>query len=116
MQRDLKVRTKRYAIDCWTLCLHIPTSREFDAWARQLIKCSGSVGANYRAAQRAKSPADFINKLKIAEEEADESVYWLEMLNEVSALNNPEIKRLIKEGNELLAILVTSIKTPRKKR
>ncbi|WP_236262957.1 four helix bundle protein [Aggregatimonas sangjinii] len=75
--QDLKLRTKRFTIDCWHLCTKIPKSRELDAWVRQLIKCSSSVGVNYRASQRAKSTADFINKLKIVEEEADESVYWL---------------------------------------
>jgi four helix bundle protein len=70
------------------------------------------MGANYRAASRAKSTADFINKLKIVEEEADESLYWLELLKELDK-NNPEIDRLLKEGNELLAITVASIKTAR---
>ncbi len=112
--QDLKVRTKKFAIDCWRLCLKIPKSREYDAWVRQLIRCSSSVGANYRASQRAKSTADFINKLKIVEEEADESVYWLELFFEVLDTNHNEISSLKKEGNELLAITVASIKTARK--
>lgn len=73
--QDLKIRTKRFAIDCWKFCEQIPKSRELDAWVRQLIRSSSSVGANYRASQRAKSTADFINKLKIVEEEVDESAY-----------------------------------------
>lgn len=72
--RDLKVRTKEFALACWKLCIELPKTREFDGWVRQLIRCSSSVGANYRAAQRAKSTADFINKLKIVEEEEDESI------------------------------------------
>ncbi len=112
--QDLKTRTKRFAIDCWTLCLKIPKSREYDAWVRQLIRCSSSVGANYRASQRAKSTADFIYKLKIVEEEADESIYWLELFKEILDKNHDEIDRLIKEGNELLAITIASIKTARK--
>ncbi|WP_273566732.1 four helix bundle protein [Maribacter halichondriae] len=112
--QDLKARTKRFAIDCWRPCTKIPKSREYDAWVRQLIKSSSSVGANYRASQRAKSSADFINKLKIVEEEADESTYWLELFLEVMDSNHQEINRLIKEGNELLAITVASIKTVRK--
>ena len=92
----------------------MPKSREFDAWARQLISCSSSVGANYRASQRAKSTADFINKLKIVEEEADESIYWLELFQEVLDPRKKEIKILKKEANELLAIIVASIKTARK--
>ncbi|MGB5610350.1 four helix bundle protein, partial [Eudoraea sp.] len=71
--QDLKIRTKSFTIECWKLCKNIPKSREYDAWARQLIRCSSSVGANYRASQRAKSTADFIYKLKIVEEEVDES-------------------------------------------
>ena len=112
--QDLKLRTKRFAIDCWKLCKNIPKSRELDAWARQLIRCSGSVGANYRASQRARSSADFINKLKIVEEEADESIYWLELFQEVFNSDNYEIERLKQEANQLLAITVASIKTARK--
>ncbi len=110
----MKDRTKRFAIDCWKLCKDMPKSREFDAWARQLIRCSSSVGANYRASQRAKSTADFINKLKMVEEEADESVYWLELFQEVLGFNQKEINLLKQEANELLAIVVASIKTARK--
>jgi len=114
--QDLKLRTKRFAVECWKLCKKIPKSREFDAWARQLIRSSSSVGANYRAAQRAKSIADFINKLKIVEEEADETIYWLELFQEVSDTNDKDIKSLINEANEILSIIVTSIKTARKNR
>ncbi len=110
----MRFRTKRFAIDCWKLCKDIPKSREFDAWTKQLIRCSSSVGANYRASQRAKSKADFINKLKIVEEEADESIYWLELLHEVMDPANNEIKQVKQEANELLAIVVASIKTARK--
>ena len=81
----------------------------------QLIRSSSSVGANYRAANRAKSDKDFINKLKIVEEETDESMYWLELFIEISEVNHKEINRLILEANELLAITVASIKTTRKR-
>ncbi|WP_083930730.1 four helix bundle protein [Eudoraea adriatica] len=97
--QDLKSRTKRFAIDCWKFCKNIPKSREYDAWARQLIRCSSSVGASYRASQRAKSTADFINKLKIVEEEADESIYWLELFQEVPDTGRKEIKNLKHEAN-----------------
>ena len=90
-------------------------SREFNAFCNQLIRCSSSVGANYRAACRAKSDADFINKLKIVEEEADESMYFLELLLQVSDKEHKEIKRLHREANELLSIVVVSIKTMRAK-
>jgi len=116
MGEDLKIRTKRFAVDCWKFCTGISVSGHGEIWVRQLIKCSASVGANYRAARRAKSTADFINKLKIVEEETDESIYWVELIGEVLGPSNKEIRVLIKEGNELLAIIVTSIKTARNNR
>ena len=111
--QDFEHRTKRFAIDCWKFCKTIPKSREFDAWVRQLIRCSSSIGANFRASQRAKSRADFIYKLKIVEEEADESIYWLGLFQEVLGSSRKEIKLLMEEANELLAIIVASIKTAR---
>ena len=113
MKEELKNRTRKFAIDCWVTCSKFPVSREFYAYCNQLIRCSSSVGANYRAACRAKSDADFINKLKIVEEEADESMYFLELLMEVSNKNHIELKRLHAETNELLSIIVASIKTMR---
>lgn len=113
--QDLKVRTKKFTLDCLDLCTKIPKTREFDSIVRQLIRASSSVGANYRAANRAKSDRDFINKLKIVEEEADESMFWLEILLEINIENTSEIESLIKECNELVAITVSSIKTARKK-
>lgn len=97
------------------ILLKLPTSREFNAYVNQLIRCSSSVGANYRASQRAKSTADFINKLKIVEEEADESCFFLEIIQEINKDNElkVEIEKLLKEGNEILAITVASIKTAR---
>ena len=115
MKYDLKQRTKKFAIDCWILCAGLPKTREYNAYVNQLIRCSSSVGANYRASQRAKSTADFINKLKIVEEEIDESNYFLELLYEVykmETLNlNNSFEDLIKESNELTAIIVSAIKT-----
>jgi four helix bundle protein len=113
MRRDLKDRTKTFAIRTWNLCANIPKSREFNAYVNQLIRCSSSVGANYRASQRAKSRADFINKLKIVEEEIDESMYFLELLMEISKNNLAEMKSLHIEASEILAIVVSSIKTAR---
>lgn len=115
MREELKKRTQKFAIDCWQLCSKFPTTREYDAYCRQLIRCSGSVGANYRAACRAKSDADFLNKLKIVEEEADECMYFLEIFLIISTKEHQEIKRLLSEANELLSITVASINTIRKK-
>ena len=114
MKNELLNRTKRFALDCWHLCFKVPKSREYNAFVNQLIRSSSSVGANYRASQRAKSTADFINKLKIVEEEVDESVYWLEIFDEILNENNEEIKILKAEGKELLAIIVTSINTAKR--
>ncbi|PKV49681.1 four helix bundle protein [Aquimarina sp. MAR_2010_214] len=116
MKEVLKNRTKAFAIDCWNLCRKFPVTREYDAYCRQLIRCSSSVGANYRAACRAKSNADFINKLKIVEEEADESMYFLEIFLEISEKEHQGIKRLLKEADELLSIVVASIKTMRNRK
>ena len=80
MKNDLKDRTKKFAIDCWEFCSRVPKSREYNAFVNQLIRSSSSVGANYRASQRAKSTADFINKLKIVEEEIDEACIGLKYL------------------------------------
>lgn len=111
MKTELIERTKRFGINCWHFCFKVPKSREYNAFVNQLIRSSSSVGANYRASQRAKSTADFINKLKIVEEEIDESVYWLEIFEEILDNHDLEIKSLINEGKELLAITVASINT-----
>lgn len=114
MENSITKRTRQYAIDVWKFCENIPKTREYNAYINQLIRCSSSIGANYRASQRAKSTADFINKLKIVEEEADESLYFLELLSEINPSHSDKIKVLHKEGNEILSIVVASIKTARK--
>lgn len=113
--QDLKQRTKRFNLDGIAFCKVIPKSREYDSLVRQLIRSSSLVGANYRAANRAKSDKEFINKLKIVEEEADESMYWLEILKEITSIDPKENERLIKEVSELVAITVSSIMTVRKR-
>ena len=112
--KDLKLRTKEFAVDCWKFCHKIPHSREYNAYVNQLIRSSSSVGANYRAAQRAKSTADFINKLKIVEEEADESMYFIELFLEILNENLEEAKTLQIEAHEILSIVVASINTARR--
>jgi four helix bundle protein len=106
-------RTKKFAVDVWFLCSRLPHSREFNGYVNQIIRFSSSVGANYRAACRAKSTADFVNKLKIVEEEADESQYFLELILEIQKDQDlaSEIERLRKEADEILAIVVSSIKS-----
>ncbi|MBN2347385.1 MAG: four helix bundle protein [Bacteroidales bacterium] len=109
---DLKTRTQKFALDIIKMCSSLPDKQEYKIIKNQLIRCSSSVGANYRAVCRAKSIADFINKLKIVEEEADESVYWLELLKELGIKNLNEI---MNEANEIISIIVASIKTAKKR-
>ncbi|WP_220398945.1 four helix bundle protein [Flavobacterium cellulosilyticum] len=102
-------------MDCAILCSKLPNNREYNAYVNQLIRSSSSVGANYQTSQRAKLSADFINNLKIVEEEADESNFFLEILIEInknSEIKN-ELQNLLKEGNEVLSIIVASIKKAR---
>ncbi|HSJ67671.1 MAG TPA: four helix bundle protein [Anditalea sp.] len=112
MQISLLSRTKKFAIDVWLFCDKLPTNRGFNNYVNQLLRCSSSVGANYRASQRAKSPADFTYKLKIVEEEADESLFFLELIKEINTNENliEENSRLLNEGNEILSMIVASIK------
>ncbi len=112
--KDLKLRSKEFAVNCWKFCHKIPHSREYNAYVNQLLRSSSSVGANYRAAQRAKSTADFINKLKIVEEEADESMYFLELFMEILDKEIAEVKLLHSEANEIISIVVASINTARR--
>jgi four helix bundle protein len=115
MKQEMIRRTKQFAIDVWHLCSKLPHSREYNSYVNQVIRSSSSVAANYRAVGRAKSKADFINKLKIVEEEADESQFFLEVIGEINTNLelSPEIARLIKEADELVAIIVSSLKTAR---
>jgi four helix bundle protein len=81
--------------------------------SRQLLRCATSIGANYRAACRGESTADVMAKLAIVEEEADEAVYWMELLTESGVVPAAQVTELIKEANEILAMTVASIKTLR---
>lgn len=111
--QDLKARTKTFALDVIRFCRTLPVGDEFQIIRRQLIRSATSTAANYRAAQRAKSKADFISNLGDAEEEADESLLWLECLDELATREQPELKRLLKEADELVAILTSSRKSAR---
>lgn len=115
-KHDLKNRTKLFVIDVLGVCNQLPKGTAFSIFSRQLIRCSSSVGANYRAACRAKSISDFINKLKISEEELDEAIYFLELLKEIDKDDTRDIDNLLNEANELLAIFVSSIKTAKSKK
>jgi four helix bundle protein len=111
--QDLKGRMKRFALDVIRYCRTLPSGDEFVIIKRLVIRSSTSVAANYRAAQRAKSRADFISKLGTVEEEADETLFWLECLFELATREHAELKRLLTESNELVAMVVSSRKTAR---
>lgn len=111
--KDIQDRTKQFAIDIAKFCMPLRKYPELWAYIDQLIRASGSVGANYRAVSRAKSNRDFINKLKIVEEECDESLFWLEVIEAVRPELKDEIAVLHREGDEILRIVVTSITTTR---
>lgn len=102
-------------MDVVSLCDSLPKGYAYEVFSKQLIRSSSSVGANYRAAGRAKSDADFINKLKIVEEEADESCYWLDLMLSLEGVNVAESARLLKECEEFLAMTVAAIVTVRKR-
>jgi four helix bundle protein len=115
VKEEIKKRTKQIGLDVIKLIDILPSKISSRAIANQLIRCSTSIGANYRAACRAKSGADFINKLKIVEEETDETIYWLEILEESGLIKSEETERLKRESNEILSIVVASINTIRNK-
>lgn len=112
---ELKKRTKDFAINCGWLIKSLEKDIINQAYSAQLIRSSSSVGANYRATRRAKSNADFINKFKIVEEELDESLFFLELIAEFNKNKRGNIATLYKEGNEILKIIVATLKTLRQK-
>ena len=107
----MKQRTKRFALEIIRLVASLPKTIEGRVVGNQLIRSGTSVGANYRAACRGKSKADFISKLGTVEEEADESCYWLELIIDGNILPQTEVDPLLKEANEITAIIVASRKT-----
>ncbi len=108
---QLQNRTKNFSIRVFKMVEKLPKSRGIEVIANQLIKSSTSIAANYRAVCRAKSKADFINKLKIVEEESDESLFWLEFIVDLGLMDKKLLEDLIKEANEFVAIFTAAVKT-----
>ena len=108
---QLQSRAKNFALRVFNMVEKLPKSKGTEVIIYQLIKASTSVAANYRAACRAKSRADFINKLKIVEEEPDESLFWLEFIADLNLIDFKLLENLLKEANELVAIFTAAIKT-----
>ncbi|MEW6357027.1 MAG: four helix bundle protein [Planctomycetota bacterium] len=111
---DMKLRTRQFALRVIRLVEALPKGRTADAIARQLIRSGTSVGANYRSACRAKSTADFVSKMGHVEEEADETLFWLELLCDSNLVKATKLAALMKEADELVSIAVSSIKTARR--
>lgn len=110
-ETEMKIRTKAFAIRILRLIEALPASRSGRIIANQLGRSGTSVGANYRAACRAKSTADMVAKLSIVEEEADESAYWLELVSDAGLMSAKKTSALLREADELTAIMVASRRT-----
>ena len=113
---DLRQRTKRFALRVIRLVGFLPKTDTGRALGRQLLRAGTSVGANYRSAARARSPADFIAKIGLVEEEADEVSYWMELLAESRIVKKEKLGPLMQEAHGLAAICVASARTARKQR
>ncbi len=105
---DLKKRTKLFALRILKLAAALPVTIEGKAIKGQLVRAGTSVGANYRAACRGRSRAEFIAKIGVVEEEADESAFWLELIIEGGLLKENCVKPLLDEANELTRMMASS--------
>jgi four helix bundle protein len=108
---ELRATTKKFAIRIVRLFQALPKSTEAQIRGKQLLRCGTSVAANYRATCRARSKAEFVARMGIVAEEADESVLWLELLEETNILSRERLQEIMKEAKELVAIFSTSLKT-----
>ena len=114
---ELANRTKRFALEVIRLYSRLPKSTEAQVIGRQMLRSGTSVGAQYREAIRAKSVADFINKVEGALQELEETQYWFELLNEADIFRDSVVMTsLMKESDELIAILVSSVRTAKRGR
>jgi len=112
-KEELKGRTKQFALRVIRLAEALPRTQTGRVIGNQLLRSATSVAANYRAVCRARSQADFVHKLGIVEEEADESLFWLELVVEANLIPASRVEELIQEADELTAIFVASRKTAR---
>ena len=114
-EQEFKDRTKQIALRVIRLVESLPVTHSAQIIGKQLLRSATSVGANYRAACRGKSTPDILHKLAIVEEEADESLYWLELLIESEIVPEKKLSALLSDINEIIAMTVSSIKTLRSK-
>ena len=115
-KKEMNARTKQFALRIIKLIDSLPNTKAAAVIGNQLLRSGTSVGANYRSASRAKSTADFLFKLSIVEEEADESIFWMELLGEAGLVRQSLLEDLMDEANQLVAIIVAAIKTLKSKR
>ena len=108
---ELKARTKAFAIRIVNLFRALPRSSDAQTLGKQILRSGTSVAANYRAVCRARSKAEFISKMGSVVEEADETVFWLELLGETGIVKVSRTRDLLREANELLAIFAASLRT-----
>ena len=113
---EMRGRTQAFALRIIKLVESLPKGLTSQVTGRQLMRCGTSVGANYRAACRAKSKADFISKMRIVEEEADESIYWMDLIVAAELIRPKRLTPLREEADQILAIVVSSIKTARRRK
>lgn len=112
MSKELVERTKKFAIRIIKLVQHLPEKEKVsEVLGKQVLRSGTSVGANYRSALRGRSEKDFLSRISIAEEEADETVYWLKLIVEAGIVSEKKMKLLLQEARELTAILTTAGKT-----
>ena len=105
--KDLKERTKQFALKIIRLVTSLPRTREADIIGRQLLNAGTSIGANYRESNRSRSKAEFRSKIGIVEQEADEYFYWLELLKESGITKGKRLEEILIEADELVAIFTT---------
>jgi four helix bundle protein len=113
---EFKKRTKAFAIRVVRLVEALPNAKAAESIGKQLLRCGTSVGANYRAACRARSKADFVAKMGIVEEECDECIYWMEILVELQLVDEKRLIDLKSEGIEILSMTVASIRSARSRK
>jgi four helix bundle protein len=108
---EMKARTRAFALRIIRLAESLPNTPTANAIRNQMLRCGSSVGANYRAACRGKSKPDFVSKMGIVEEEADETIYWIELLIDAGIVKHSRVADLLEEADAILSITVSSIKT-----
>lgn len=113
-EKYLRKRTKEFALKIIKLVESLPKGRIANVIGNQLLRSATSVGANYRTASRARSQADFIAQMGIVEQKVDESLFWMELLLEAEIVKQNKLEWLMKETDEIIAMVVSSINTARK--